>query len=429
MASHVPWLVADHGVSDAVGILGATALVLLSLPAWARDVAVPLKDPTVTLAIPDSWDIKNIDAGVQTIPPDKAVYVYVNYGARSELETTLGKYRDWMKSNKIVVNKPSETTMDFAGTPGRVIRYDTKGKSGKTIVDFVVLDASRDRYVILTVWGSAEERAGDEADLTAIMASVKIPPDAGGAPNSSSESSAANTAKVPTKPETASPQREAVAAPPAAVATAATPLAMSKLLFVSRKADRFDDIEARPSNAFPAGETIRVYIEMTGLTIKRDATSRSEVGMTLDYELQDSSGAVLGGQKAVGNQDFTFDTSGKADFYFNTYLNINGAAPGAYTVVYTLHDKFSERTAEGRLPFTITSPPGGFCAIDGFRRELITITNGAAAFQDGQRQLQVLTDTETVLNDTKGHKTTCRYTSVWAEKQDGAQRTAHEDDL
>ena len=162
------------------GILGATALVLVSLPAWARDVAVPPKDPAVTLVVPDSWDIKNIDAGVQTIPPDKAVYAYANYGARSELETTLAKYREWMKNNKIVVNKPSETRIDFAGTPGRVIPYDTKGKSGKTIVDFIILGASRDRYVILTVWGSAEERAGDEADLTAIMASVKIPPEAGG---------------------------------------------------------------------------------------------------------------------------------------------------------------------------------------------------------------------------------------------------------
>ena len=423
------------------GILGATAIVLLSLPAWARDVAVPLKDPAVTLTIPDSWDIKNIDAGVQTIPPDKAVYVYANYGARSELETTLAKYRDWMKSNKIVVNKPSETTTDFAGTPGRVIRYDTKGKNGKTIVDFIVLNASRDRYVILTVWGSADERAGDVADLTAIMASVKIPPDAGGAPSSTSGNSAANSKTVPSKPEAASPQREAVAAPPAAVAKATTPLAMSKLQFVSRVADRLGDIEARPTSTFTVGEKMRVYYELSGETIKRDAAGRGTLGVILDYAILDSRGAAVDAQKAITDEDYTTDVPGEPGLFFNSSFAMKGAAPGAYTMVYTMHDKLSERTTEGRLPFTLVPPPvtppasqadaaqastttapsprtNGPCAIDGFRSELIAITNGAPAFQDGQRQLKVLTDPETLLNDTKGHKTTCRYMSVWTEKQD-----------
>ncbi|GJD75256.1 hypothetical protein [Methylobacterium goesingense] len=68
----------------------------------------------------------------------------------------------------------------YAGTPGRVVRYDTKTKSGsKTIVDFIILSASRDRFAIVTLWGSTEEREENETGLAAIMASVRVAAETG----------------------------------------------------------------------------------------------------------------------------------------------------------------------------------------------------------------------------------------------------------
>ena len=126
-----------------------------------------------------------------------------------------------MKKQKIVVNTPKESTMDFAGTPGRVIRYDTKTRNGdKTIVDFIVLNASRDRFIIVTLWGSAEEREGNEADLAAIMASLKIPADTGSfwsgnsaAKPSTGDKASGETVPDPARPGQPPPKRPQAAAP------------------------------------------------------------------------------------------------------------------------------------------------------------------------------------------------------------------------
>lgn len=206
--------------------LAVALLTSVSGAALAVEVAVPAKAPTVTLNRPERWTQKDIDDGIQLLSPDEAVVLYVNYGDRADVETTLKNYREWMKKQKIVVNTPKESSMDFAGTPGRVIRYDTKMKTGgKTIVDFIVLNASRDRYAILTLWGSAEEREGNEADLAAIMSSVRVAAETGSfwAGNSAAKSGPADKARGETAPPAVAAAPPARPAAPPAQAAAPAP--------------------------------------------------------------------------------------------------------------------------------------------------------------------------------------------------------------
>ena len=147
---------------------------------------------------------------------------------------------------------------------------------------------------------------------------------------------------------------------------------------------------------------------------------------------------MLAGHKAIIDKDFITDTSGEPKLFFNVGLSLTGAGPGPYILTYTLHDKLSDRTAQAKLPFSILPPPAasaaapiqpaaasvpppkaeGPCAIEDFSSHLIAATNDGAAFRDGKRQVRALADPETLLNDQTAHAITCRYTSVWAEKQD-----------
>lgn len=141
-------------------------------------------------------------------------------------------------------------------------------------------------------------------------------------------------------------------------APAAQPLAIAKLQFVTRPADEFGDIAARSSNAFPAGEKMQVYLEVTGQTIRPAAPGQRKFGLRLDYEVL-AGDRVLAGQKGVFDQDFTLDAQMPPvpTMYLNAGLNLTGLEPGAYTLAYTLHDKLDGRTATGSLPFTSVPAP------------------------------------------------------------------------
>ncbi|TXM89908.1 hypothetical protein FV223_20245 [Methylobacterium sp. WL116] len=52
------------------------------------------------------------------------------------------------------------------------------------------------------------------------------------------------------------------------------------------------------------------------------------------------------------------------------------------------------------------------------RTDLMASVNGAPDFKDGKRRLKALVEPETVFEDRKAKRMTCRYTSVWDETQD-----------
>ncbi|WP_210247521.1 hypothetical protein, partial [Methylobacterium sp. WL116] len=70
------------------------------------------------------------------------------------------------------------------------------------------------------------------------------------------------------------------------------------------------------------------------------------------------------------------------------------------------------------LPAAPPYPARTLCAQDAVRTDLMASVNGAPDFKDGKRRLKALVEPETVFEDRKAKRMTCRYTSVWDETQD-----------
>ncbi|MDR7037312.1 MULTISPECIES: hypothetical protein [Methylobacterium] len=155
-------------------LIGALLCAALALPAEARNFAVPPKNPAMTVVVPDSWKVREIDFGFSARSPDDEVVFYVEYASKKKLDAMLETNRAWMRENEIDDSvKPLEKEMDFNGASGTVLRYDTKDANGKTIVDFVLLSGGENQVIMLTLWGSEEERASHKAEISAIMNSVR----------------------------------------------------------------------------------------------------------------------------------------------------------------------------------------------------------------------------------------------------------------
>ncbi|WP_437871367.1 hypothetical protein ACSD7O_23650 [Methylorubrum extorquens] len=330
--------------------------------AWAKEIVLPEKNPAVTLTIPDDWKTEVRDTEVVSTSPDGDVSFEVGFETRADRDSLVKDKVSFLRKQKVNLSiKPVEQAMDFGGTPARVQRYRTTDKYGKTIVDLVTLDASRDRALLMTIWGSEDQRQANEAALDTIMKSVRVPAETGGSSNFWSGGKTA--AKPETKPE---PKVEMKSEPAAAglspsVAAAqpapAKPYATRRALYVARKAADFGDVEARPSNVFKPGEPLLTYIEPVGEATQSIGSDQIGFGVIVDFEVRTAEGKALATQKSMIDRDVTVKRAeGEPNFFLNLSLDLDGFPPGNYVLVYTLRDKLSGRTLD--VPQPIHDRPG-----------------------------------------------------------------------
>lgn len=156
-------------------LLAATVLCLYLTPAaWAKNFAVPPKNPAATLVIPDSWQIEEIDYGYSAKSSDGDVFFSVEYAGGSRIDKMLENNDDWMKENHIKAKgKPVEKDIQIGGLPAKLLHYEASDENGDTMVDFVFISGGAGRVIMLTLWGSEEELKANEADIDAIKKSIK----------------------------------------------------------------------------------------------------------------------------------------------------------------------------------------------------------------------------------------------------------------
>ncbi|GJE60524.1 hypothetical protein [Methylobacterium trifolii] len=346
-------------------VLSLALVTTLALPAEAKDLVLPAKNPAITLTIPDDWDVSERDSEIVSTSSDGRVTLNVAFDVKSKLDDLIKESKDWLKKSKVGFGmKPTEQVMDFSGTPGRVQRYQTSDKNGKTLVDFVTLDASGSRAVLFTIWGSESERQENDADLAGIMKSVKVPAGTGGGFWAGGASQGGRQDAAKAEPAKSEPAKPAAAAGPATLADleaqeratadlwARLPYGTRHAMFVTRKAEMYGDYEARPSNVFASGEKLLTYVEPVGYAWKPVGSDTYRFGVTVDFEVLSKDGKVLGGQKALLNQDLSSHYKNR-EFFLSIAMSLDGISPGDYVLAYTLRDNGGSANTRFEQPFTI----------------------------------------------------------------------------
>ena len=155
-------------------VLAAALLLAAVIPSYARNLAIPAKNPAVTIVIPDSWDIEETDYGYSVTSPDEDVVFSIEAAGGARVEKMLEANDQWMKDQEIVAKgKPVEEKLTISGIPATLYTYEATDPDGDTIIDFVVLPAGNGRVMLLTLWASKEARDENDADIGAMMSSFK----------------------------------------------------------------------------------------------------------------------------------------------------------------------------------------------------------------------------------------------------------------
>lgn len=151
----------------------ALALSIFTLPAVAKNFAVPDKNPAITITVPNDWKTQEIDYGYSARPKDEAIFFSVEFADARNIDKMMANNEAWMKDNKIKKVDPVKAEAPLNGIPATIFQFKTTDGNGPTTVDFILLPAGENRMIMLTVWGNDEERATHGKELDAIFASIK----------------------------------------------------------------------------------------------------------------------------------------------------------------------------------------------------------------------------------------------------------------
>ena len=156
-------------------VLAATIMCsAFTTGAWAKNFAVPEKNPAATLSIPDSWTIENIEYGYSAKPSDGSLFFSVEYAGPSRVEKMVDNNTEWMKENHIKPKgKPLEKDIEVGGLSAKLLHFDATDEEGDTLVDFLFIGGGNGRVIMLTLWGSEDELKANEADIEKIKGSIK----------------------------------------------------------------------------------------------------------------------------------------------------------------------------------------------------------------------------------------------------------------
>jgi hypothetical protein len=156
-------------------LLAATILCsAFTTSAFAKNFAVPEKNPAATLSIPDNWTIQNIEYGYSAKPADDSLFFSVEYAGPSRIEKMLDNNTEWMKENHITPkDKPVEKEVEIGGLSAKLLHFDATDDEGDTLVDFLFVSGGNGRLIMLTLWGSEEELKAHQADVEKIESSLK----------------------------------------------------------------------------------------------------------------------------------------------------------------------------------------------------------------------------------------------------------------
>lgn len=155
-------------------ILALALVMVAAVPGYARNYALPEKNPIATIVIPDSWDVDESEFGYSATSPDDDVIFSIESASASRVDKLIEMNLKWMKDQEIVPKgKAVEENISINGVPATVYSYKATDPDGDTLIEFVLLPGGNSRVILLTLWATEEAREENKADISSIIMSIK----------------------------------------------------------------------------------------------------------------------------------------------------------------------------------------------------------------------------------------------------------------
>jgi hypothetical protein len=142
---------------------------------YAKSFAIPQKNPVATVVLPDDWDGEVIDTGVEVTSKDDEVYIAFETVKAAKADAAIKEAIDYLveKGVKIDAASMKQREKTINGMAGLEIDWTGKDKDGDAQISLTILQATKDRLIMLTYWASPEGEKNNLEALNKIAGSIK----------------------------------------------------------------------------------------------------------------------------------------------------------------------------------------------------------------------------------------------------------------
>ncbi len=157
-------------------LLATFALCLAAPAANAGTFAVPDENPIATVSIPDNWEPKPYEGGVEATSADGAIYVAIEEVAAADVKSAIEEGMKFFIKSGVDVDGDSGKTREekVNGLDAFDIVFTGKDKDGPTNISLTLVKTNAaSKFLLLYYWGSPEGEKANLADLQKISDSIQ----------------------------------------------------------------------------------------------------------------------------------------------------------------------------------------------------------------------------------------------------------------
>ena len=160
-------------------ILTLTALILFMSAAvgQARDVTIPIGKGTVTITFSKSWNVSNIQRGLEAKTGDEEVYISAEAFTDAELDRLMTEHQNYFTNQGVVVTgKLHSETKVVNGLNMKIISLPATWHGDPTVLEYLIVDPelASGWKLMVAEWASPKGDRMYQADLDTILNSLNF---------------------------------------------------------------------------------------------------------------------------------------------------------------------------------------------------------------------------------------------------------------
>lgn len=152
------------------------AASLIPAFAFAATFPVPSENPIATVSIPDSWEPKPYEGGVEGTSADGRVYIAAEQVEAADVKSAVEEGFKFFIKQGVEIDPKSMTTKDtkINGLDAFDMVASGKDKDGAANISITLVSTnSPTKFLFLYYWGSADGEKANGADLKAMSDSIQ----------------------------------------------------------------------------------------------------------------------------------------------------------------------------------------------------------------------------------------------------------------